>query len=235
MRVSLPFPIAREGWIFIALFAGATLIMWYIAAPLGWLGLILTGWCICFFRDPDRVPPSVPGLLVSPADGVVLPLRQAPPPPELDMGEVPLQRVSIFMNVFDVHVNRFPANGRVTALAYHKGQFLNASFDKSSDLNERQSIRVQTDDGMDIAVVQIAGLIARRIVCRLKEGDECAIGERFGLIRFGSRVDVYLADDMIPWVAPGQKAVGGETIIARCPTPRENTQSGDLANVSATS
>ena len=227
MPKSPPFPVAREGWPFIALFALATLILWYISTPLGWLGLILTGWCVYFFRDPERVPPNAPDLLVSPADGKVLPIRRAPPPPEIGMGEAPRQRVSIFMNVFDVHVNRLPTDGRVTDLAYHQGQFLNASFDKSSDLNERLSIRITTAGDRDIAVVQIAGLIARRIVCRLEKGEECSIGERFGLIRFGSRVDVYLGDDMVPLVTPGQRVVGGETVIARCLTSREKKQSGD--------
>lgn len=222
-----PFPVAREGWPFVALFAFATIILWYISLPLGWLGLILTGWCVYFFRDPERVPPNARKLLVSPADGKVLPIRRASPPPEIGMGEAPRQRVSIFMNVFDVHVNRLPVDGRVTNMAYHRGQFLNASFDKSSDLNERQSIRIATAGGGDIAVVQIAGLIARRIVCRLEKGEECSIGERFGLIRFGSRVDVYLGDDMVPLVTPGQRVVGGETVIARCLTSREKKQSGE--------
>ncbi len=222
MNMAVVPPIAREGWVIIALFIVATGVLWAVAEPLGWLGLVLTGWCVYFFRDPDRVTPIEPGLIVSPADGVVMALESAPPPPELEMDPAPRQRISIFMNVFDVHVNRCPVDGKATALAYRRGRFINASLDKASDLNERQAIRITMADGKEIAVVQIAGLIARRIVCRVALDKEVRGGERFGMIRFGSRVDVYLADGMVPLVVAGQRSIGGETVIARSLMAGEN-------------
>ena len=182
--------------------------------PLVWLGLLLAAFCTYFFRDPDRHVPVRPGLVVSPADGLVSAVEPAVPPAELGMGDVSLMRVSIFLSVFDVHVNRIPTDGKITELAYHEGAFLNAAEDKASDLNERQSVRMTTSDGRDIVFVQIAGLIARRIICTLKHGQSVRGGERFGLIRFGSRTDVYLPDGVAPMVAVGQRMIGGETVIA---------------------
>ncbi|HYM31793.1 MAG TPA: phosphatidylserine decarboxylase [Candidatus Cybelea sp.] len=207
-------PIHREGWRFIAIFALATLVLYWLATPLGWLGLLATLWCVYFFRDPPRVVPLRAGLILSPGDGVVRMIDKAVPPAELDMGPDPRLRISIFLNVFDVHVNRIPADGRIAALAYRPGKFLNASLDKASEENERQAIRIDLGYGREIAVVQIAGLVARRIVCDLEDGQVVRAGERFGIIRFGSRCDVYLDDGMVPLVIPGQRAIGGETVLA---------------------
>ena len=207
-------PIASEGWPFIAGSAVATLLLLWLYQPLGWVMLVLTLWCVYFFRDPDRVVPLRPGLVVSPADGVVQSVTSATPPAELGMGAVARPRISIFLNIFDVHVNRVPASGTVARLAYSKGKFINASLDKASLDNERNSVRLLLEDGRDLAFVQIAGLIARRIVCRLREGDRIRTGERFGMIRFGSRADVYLPEGVAPLVAVGQRAVAGETVLA---------------------
>ncbi len=207
-------PINRAGWPFIGLFAAASAGMAYAAPPLGLAGLVLTLWCVYFFRDPDRVTPDRQGLIVSPADGVVQSVVKAVPPPELDMGETAVHRIAVFMNVFDVHVNRIPCDGTITRLAYRPGKFFNASLDKASEFNERQGVRLTTGEGLNLAVVQIAGLIARRIDCRLSEGQAVHAGERFGLIRFGSRVDVYLPGGVAPLVIPGQRAVAGETVFA---------------------
>ena len=181
---------------------------------LGVVGAVLTLWCIYFFRDPDRMTPARDGLIVSPADGVVQMIDKAPPPTELDMGEEPRTRVCVFMNVFNVHVNRIPADGTLTALSYRPGRFINASLDKASELNERLSLRLTMADGRDIAFVQIAGLIARRILCDVAQGQTVKAGERFGMIKFGSRVDVYLPDGVEPMVSVGQTSVAGETVIA---------------------
>lgn len=207
-------PIHREGWKFIAIFAIVTLILFWIATPLGWLGVLLTCWCAYFFRDPPRVTPDREGLIISPADGVVQMIERAVPPEELGMGTDARLRISVFMNVFNVHVNRAPAEGVVTALAYRPGKFLNAALDKASIDNERQSMRLKLKSGKELAVVQIAGLVARRILCEAREGETYRAGERFGLIRFGSRVDVYLDDGMVPLVVTGQLCVAGETVIA---------------------
>lgn len=207
-------PVHRAGWPFIALFAGATLVLGLIWAPLWALGGILTLCCVYFFRDPDRVTPTRPGLAISPADGIVQMVTPAAPPPELEMGDTALSRISIFMNVFDCHVNRSPVSGRITKLAYRPGRFLNASRDTASERNERQSIRVTMEDNRDVACVQIAGLVARRILCSVSQDQSIRAGERIGMIRFGSRVDVYLPDGVAPLVAPGQKTVGGETVLA---------------------
>ncbi|HLI11200.1 MAG TPA: phosphatidylserine decarboxylase [Alphaproteobacteria bacterium] len=210
-------PIHRDGWRFLALFALATVLLFWLVWPLGWVGLALTAWCAYFFRDPERVTPLRPGLIISPADGVVLPIVEAPPPPELGMGAEPLTRVSIFMNVFDVHVNRVPCDARVMQRAYHPGRFLNASLDKASEHNERLALKLAIRQGeteREIAVVQIAGLVARRIVCEVVEGQQLRAGARFGLIRFGSRVDVYLPPGVAPLVAAGQRMIAGETVIA---------------------
>jgi phosphatidylserine decarboxylase len=208
-------PIHREGHKFIAIFAGVTLFLFFLGLNiLAWLGAILTIWCTYFFRDPDRVTPVREGLIISPADGVVQSVTSAVPPPELEMGAKARPRVSIFMNVFDVHVNRIPADGEIVKLAYTPGKFLNADLDKASEDNERQAIRMKTREGKDIAFVQIAGLVARRIVCHLENGQPVLAGERFGIIRFGSRVDVYLDEGMSPLVAVGQRSVAGETVLA---------------------
>ncbi|HYG90534.1 MAG TPA: phosphatidylserine decarboxylase [Azospirillum sp.] len=208
-------PIHRAGWPFIAIFAVVSLVLGLVVAPpLGWLGLVLTAWCVYFFRDPERVTPAREGLLVSPADGRVTMIVPAVPPPELGMGPEPRTRISIFLNVFNVHVNRVPADGTVVAADYHPGAFLNAALDKASEENERMAIRQRLADGREIAYVQIAGLVARRIICTLKAGQAVKAGERFGLIRFGSRTDIYLPDGVAPLVCVGQLAVGGETVLA---------------------
>lgn len=207
-------PIHRAGWPFIAVFAAVTLLMFALFEPLGWISALLTAWCAYFFRDPDRVTPVREGLLVSPADGVVQEIRAMPPPPELDMGDAPLTRVAIFMNVFDVHVNRAPIGGTVRKVSYRPGKFLNADMDKASVDNERLSLVIALPDGRGLPVVQIAGLVARRILCDVSEGDALRTGERFGMIRFGSRVDVYLPEGVSPLVSAGQRAIAGETVIA---------------------
>lgn len=212
-------PIHRAGWPFIAAFAAGTLVLFAVAEPLGWVGVILTLWCVYFFRDPDRVTPQREGLIVSPADGLILPIVPAAiAPPELEMGQGLRTRVSIFMNVFDVHVNRAPHDGIVTRMAYRAGRFFNASLDKASEHNERMSLRLRpsgaANDDDEIAVVQIAGLIARRIRPFVSEGRSVRAGERIGIIRFGSRVDVYLPVGVNPVVAAGQRAVAGETVLA---------------------
>jgi phosphatidylserine decarboxylase len=207
-------PIHPAGWPFIAIAAALTVLLSWLWPPLGWLGAAVTGWVAYFFRDPERVTPTRPGLIVSPADGVVQPIVRAVPPPELGMGAEPLTRVSIFLNVFDVHVNRVPADGEVIALNYRKGKFVNASLDKASEDNERMSVRLRLSDNREIAFVQIAGLVARRIICDLKPNQIVAAGARFGLIRFGSRADVFLPEGVAPLVIAGQRAVAGETVLA---------------------
>jgi phosphatidylserine decarboxylase len=207
-------PVHREGYPFLAAFVAATVILFWLWTPLGWIGVVLTIWCYYFFRDPARVTPQREGLLVTPADGVISLIEPAVPPAELEMGDQPLTRVSVFMNVFDCHVNRLPIAGTVRKVAYRPGKFLNASLDKASVDNERNALAVTLDDGREIAVVQIAGLVARRIVCDVKGGERLETGERFGMIRFGSRVDVYLPDGVQPLVAVGQTMTSGETVIA---------------------
>lgn len=206
-------PIHPEGYIFIAAFAVATVILYWIWNPLGWIGLILTFWCAYFFRDPIRVTPVDESLVISPADGIVCSVGAYAPPPELGLGEAAMTRVSIFMSVFDCHVNRTPVDGKVMRIAYKPGLFVNADLDKASEDNERNGFVIESPRGV-FGVVQIAGLIARRIVSFSKEGDTLAAGERIGLIRFGSRVDVYMPAGCVPLVAVGSKAVAGETIIA---------------------
>jgi phosphatidylserine decarboxylase len=207
-------PIHPDGWRFIAIAAVVTLVFFWLWTPLGWLGLLVTLWCVYFFRDPWRVTPTRDGLVVAPADGLVVSVGPAVPPAELEMSGAPMTRIGIFLNVFDVHINRMPMSGRILKLAYHAGKFLNASLDKASDENERMAIRVATNEGPEIAVVQIAGLVARRIVCNLSAGQDAIVGQRFGLIRFGSRTDVYLPPSWPPLVIPGQRVLGGETVIA---------------------
>jgi phosphatidylserine decarboxylase len=214
VRPTLLAPIRREGWPFIAIGLALTVGLALISTFLGWIGALLTAWCVFFFRDPERVTPLGETLVVSPADGVVTLIEPAVPPPELAMGPNPRPRISVFMNVFDVHVNRAPVSGRIAHVAYRTGRFFNASFDKASDDNERQSFRLVMADGRDIAVVQIAGLVARRIVGWVGEGDQVVIGSRIGMIRFGSRVDVYLPPGGAPLVIEGQRAIAGETVLA---------------------
>ncbi len=207
-------PIHREGHKFVVAFAVVALLLFLLWEPLGWIGIGLTVWCYYFFRDPVRAVPENRGLMVSPADGVVQSVGEAVPPAELGMGETPRPRVSIFMNVFDVHVNRVPASGEIVQVAYTPGKFLNADLEKASEENERNAVRMRTASGKDIAFVQIAGLIARRILCEVESGRKVLAGERFGLIRFGSRVDLYLAEGMRPLVCVGQRMIAGETVIA---------------------
>lgn len=221
-------PMHREGIKFVAVFAAVALALFFVWTPLGWIGVGLTVWCYYFFRDPKRATPTREGLIVSPADGVVSLIEPATPPAELGMGPEPLTRVSVFMNVFNCHVNRSPIAGRVAAVAYHPGTFVNASLDKASVNNERNSLCLELDDGRKIAVVQIAGLVARRIVCWTKPGQSLLTGERFGLIRFGSRLDVYLPEGVAPLVALGQTMVAGETVLAdlRTDEPRRQARVG---------
>ena len=214
MRDTFLKPMHPEGYRFVAIFAAITLVLFWIWEPLGWLGLGATIWCYYFFRDPKRSVPQGASLILSPADGVVSLIEPAVPPAELGMGPDALTRVSVFMNVFNCHVNRAPIAGRVLAIAYRPGKFFNASLDKASADNERNSVCLEMADGRKLAVVQIAGLVARRIVCFTKEGQTLLAGERFGLIRFGSRLDVYLPDGVAPMVALGQTMCAGETVIA---------------------
>jgi phosphatidylserine decarboxylase len=169
---------------------------------------------VFFFRDPPRVTPDGEDVVVSPADGTVSAIADRRPPPEMELGDQPRTCVSVFLNIFDVHVNRAPVGGRITRLAYHPGKFLNAALDKASDENERQSYRIETTGGDAYGLVQIAGLVARRIVRFVEEGEVVEAGQRVGLIRFGSRCDVYLPQGVAPLVAVGQRAIGGETVLA---------------------
>ena len=207
-------PLHKEGPKFVALFAVATLVLTWLWPPLFWLGAVLTIWCYYFFRDPVRVTPMADGLVVSPADGEVSLVEPAIPPAELGLGREPRVRVSVFMSVFDCHVNRAPVPGTVTAIHYRPGKFLSAELDKASEDNERNALVIRTPDGVDLAVVQIAGLVARRILCEVREGAALERGDRFGMIRFGSRLDVYLPDGTAPRVAVGQRCIAGETVLA---------------------
>jgi phosphatidylserine decarboxylase len=218
-------PIHREGYPFIGAFALATLVLFIVWSPLGWLGALATAWCAFFFRDPPRVTPIGDRLVVSPADGRVSLVTNAVPPRELgsSMGERPVPRVSIFMSVFDCHVNRSPASGRIERMVYTPGKFFNADLDKASEDNERNSLVIACG-GARIGVVQIAGLVARRIVPFVREGNVVSAGERIGMIRFGSRLDVYLPEGVTPLVAEGQTAIAGETVLAEL-------GAGDMARV----
>jgi len=206
-------PINPEGYPFIGAFALASLILFLLWTPLGWIGTLLTVWCAYFFRDPPRVTPVSDRLVVSPADGRISLVVNAVPPPELALGNTALPRVSIFMSVFDCHVNRTPVPGRIERIVYTAGKFLNADLDKASEDNERNGFVIRGSAGQ-VGVVQIAGLIARRIVCWVKEGQAIGAGERVGMIRFGSRVDVYLPAGTVPLVSEGQTSLAGETVIA---------------------
>jgi len=206
-------PVHREGLPFIGIFALASLLLFWLWSPLGWIGTVMTVWCALFFRDPNRVTPTREGLVVAPADGRVSKIINAVPPAELNLGERALPRVSIFMNVFNCHINRSPVTGRLEKIVYKAGTFINADLDKASENNERNSFIISSGTTR-IVVVQIAGLIARRIVTFAREGASVRAGERIGMIRFGSRVDVYLPEGTRPLVAEGQTAVAGETVIA---------------------
>jgi len=212
IRAQIP-PIHSEGYPFIGGFALASLILFWIWTPLGWIGTVLTVWCALFFRDPARVTPVRDGIVVAPADGRISMITQAMPPAELGLGDKPLPRISIFMSVFNCHVNRSPVTGKIERIAYRPGVFINAELDKASEDNERNSLVIASAQGR-VGVIQIAGLVARRIVCFVREGQSIGAGERFGLIRFGSRLDVYLPDGTKALVSEGQTAVAGETILA---------------------
>jgi phosphatidylserine decarboxylase len=208
-------PIHREGYRFIAIFAAVTLVLfWLNLTPLAWIGVILTAWCAYFFRDPERVTPLAEGLVISPADGRVSAIEDVMPPPELDLPRQMTTRISVFMNVFDVHVNRSPVDARIARIAYVPGAFVNAELDKASEDNERQALTLDLKDGRKLGVVQIAGLVARRIVKFVNDGESLSAGQRFGLIRFGSRVDVYVPKGTAVFACLGQRAVAGETVLA---------------------
>jgi phosphatidylserine decarboxylase len=206
-------PINREGYPFVGAFALVSLILFLVWAPLGWIGTVLTIWCALFFRDPVRVTPVREGIVVAPADGRVSQIVNAPAPRELGLGDRPLPRVSIFMSVFNCHVNRSPVSGRIENIVYRPGTFINADLDKASEDNERNALVIATGNAR-LGVVQIAGLVARRIVCVVRKGTTVAAGDRIGMIRFGSRVDLYLPEGVRPLVAEGQTAIAGETVIA---------------------
>jgi phosphatidylserine decarboxylase len=218
----MSFRIHRQGLPPIAIFVALTALASWAWPPLLLPGVVLSLWCIWFFRDPDRQTPAGDGLIIAPADGRVLPIVKAPPPEELEMGATPLTRISIFMNVLNVHVNRIPADGKITAVHYRPGKFFNASFDKASIHNERLSARMTTAKSDDIAFVQIAGLVARRIRSSLTAGDLVTAGARYGLIRFGSRVDVYLPEGLTPMVREGEITIAGETVLATVPAEKGN-------------
>lgn len=207
-------PIHREGTPFIAAGAVVTLLLLWLWPPIGWIAALITLYIAYFFRDPDRVVPLRDGLIVSPADGKVSAIETVTPPSELGLGDEPRVRVSVFLSVFDVHINRAPVAGKISRSHYFPGAFMNAALDKASEENERRSLVIDMASGEQVGVVQIAGLVARRIVTFAREGDSVGIGERFGLIRFGSRVDTYLPPGKTAIVAVGQRAVGGETILA---------------------
>jgi phosphatidylserine decarboxylase len=212
---SLAVPVHREGYRFVAVCAAVTLaLFWLGLSYLGWIGVVLTAWCAYFFRDPERVTPLRDGLVISPADGRVSAIEDVTPPVELDLPREPVTRISVFMNVFDVHVNRSPLDATVARIAYVPGLFLNADLDKASLDNERQAYTLERSDGQRLGVVQIAGLVARRIVKFVGENERLVAGQRLGLIRFGSRVDVYLPKGTAALVCVGQRAVAGETVLA---------------------
>ncbi|HBN22362.1 MAG TPA: phosphatidylserine decarboxylase family protein [Holosporales bacterium] len=227
-QISLP-KIHKEGFLFIGIFLGITLILSLLSSVLGYIGLILTGWCAYFFRDPDRVVPTQEGLIVSPADGVVHAIvEDAETPEEMALPKGKWTRISIFLNVFNVHVNRVPLGGKIIKSVYHPGKFLNASLDKASKENERQALVVETKTKEIIGFTQIAGLIARRIRCDIREQDEVKTGQRFGLIRFGSRCDIYLPSSLVPQIIVGQKTIAGETIIANMAAKSAKPLEGEI-------
>jgi phosphatidylserine decarboxylase len=207
-------PLHPDGFKFVAAGVLATLLLFLLWAPAGWAAAIATLWMVYFFRDPWRVTPTRPGLLISPADGIVVSIAAATPPRELAMGDMAVVRIGVFLNIFDVHVTRAPVGGRVAAMRYTKGRFVNAGLDKASEHNERLAIRIAPPEGPDVAFVLVAGLVARRIVCNLYDGQQVATGQRVGIIRFGSRVDIYCPPPYVPMVVAGQRMVGGETVLA---------------------
>jgi phosphatidylserine decarboxylase len=207
-------PVHPDGFKFLAIGAGICLLLFLLWPPVAWLAVLATAWIAYFFRDPPRVTPLRDGLVIAPGDGRVAAIEHVRAPVELGLGEAERVRVSIFLSVFDVHINRAPVAGRIARSIYVPGSFLNAAADKASEENERRGIVIAAADGVEIAVVQIAGLIARRIVTFVQEGDSVGVGERLGLIRFGSRVDLYLPPGHGALVAVGQRAVGGETVLA---------------------
>lgn len=209
------FPIDPEGWKFAAIAACIAIVLGACSTNLGWIGAILTVWCLLFFRDPDRVSPVGTDLILSPADGVVQQIVDCIPPEELDLGKKPLKRISIFMSVFDVHVNRSPISGTVEKVLYIPGKFFNATLDKASEHNERQAITVKTKNDKRIVFVQIAGLIARRIRCDISQGSSLKAGQRVGIIRFGSRLDIYLPEQTSVLVSQGQTMIAGESVLAK--------------------
>jgi phosphatidylserine decarboxylase len=211
-------PVRREGWPFIAAFAVVAIFLGFISVHLFWVGVILTLWCAYFFRDPERVTPIDDRLVISSADGIVSAVGPAVPPRELGLGADEMQRISVFMNVFSCHVNRAPVRGRITTIEHRAGKFLNAELDKASVENERNGLVIDSPNGR-IGCVQVAGLVARRILCWAEQGNDIATGERFGLIRFGSRVDIYLPEGFTAKVAVGQTAVAGETVLAEFNSP----------------
>jgi len=206
-------PIHREGYPFVGGFALVSIVLFFLWSPLGWVGTLATAWVAYFFRDPPRVTPLADGLVIAPADGRVSLVVRAAPPAELGLGNRTMPRISIFMSVFDCHVNRSPVMGRIERMVHRPGKFLSADLDKASEDNERNSLVISAPGGR-IAVVQIAGLVARRIVPFVREGQAVGAGERIGMIRFGSRVDVYLPDGTAVLASEGQTAIAGETVIA---------------------
>ncbi len=207
-------PLHPDGFKFVAAGVLTTLLLFLLWAPAGFAAAVVTLWMVYFFRNPWRVTPTRSGLLISPADGIVVSIAAATPPVELEMDGTETVRIGIFLNLFDVHVTRTPIGGRVAALRYTRGRFVNASLDKASEDNERLAIRIAPPGGPDVAFVVIAGLVARRIVCDLYEGQQVASGQGIGIIRFGSRVDIYCPPPYVPMVAAGQRMVGGETVLA---------------------
>ena len=220
-------PLHRAGWPFIAIFAAVTTIFFLIDGFLGFFGVVMTAWCIYFFRDPQRVVPTREGLVISPADGVVQSIIETTPPAELGMPKGKYTRIAIFMNPFNVHVNRMPISGVVEKLVYTPGKFFNASLDKASVHNERHGMHLKTKEGLSLGCVQIAGFIARRILCETQEGSTLSTGDRYGMIRFGSRVDVYLPHTLNSLVIEGQTTVAGETVLADI-NSNESSRHGDL-------
>ncbi len=216
-------PVHKEGYPFIAIAVALTILLGWLWSPLFWIGLFLTGWVCFFFRDPKRVTPVKDGLIISPADGTVCMIGSAIPPHELNLGEQPLTRICISMDMLNCHVNRAPIAGRITRVAYKAGKFVNPELDKASEHNERNGLIIENEYAR-VGVVQIAGLVARRIVCFVKEGENISAGDRFGLIRFGSRLDVYLPQSTKPQVAMGQTMIAGESILANL----KDEEAGDV-------
>lgn len=218
-------PIHREGYIFIIIGIAFTFLSGAIVPTIGWISAFITMCIICFFRDPDRVSSQQEGAVISPADGIIHNIEDALAPEELNLGNKTYKRISIFLSVFNVHVNRIPFSGTITDLHYRSGKFFNAALDKASEENERQTCVVENDKGEKVVFVQIAGLIAKRIICDLDVKQEVKAGEKFGIIRFGSRMDIYVPKNTEISVLQGQTAIGGETVIARMANNAVNDKS----------